>query len=290
MTNNSIHKRSAFTLVELLVVIAIIAILAGILIPSISRTRVLARRLQCATNAGHIGKGLVSYTKDNRLYFPGCHTRYMQPEVVVWPSRILKYMPSSLTFWCPEDADEAKWEPDSDESHHTKWRQYGYPDDMRLLLPKNAATKRFSYGYNDWGMSRDAQCGRNGQLGLGSWVDAPYNFPMINLSQVKAASNMIAIGESAGKGIWDYSLDPLTGTGDGDDRPRDRHQGLGVFTFADGHVEILGEDQVLNIRDTEVARRWNLDNKPHAELIPGGWKFTRIWSDASEKDQLVNDR
>ena len=65
------HFRSAFTLIELLVVIALIAMLVGILLPSLYQARELTERSMCAANMHHISVGLHMYAaRDVHGHFP----------------------------------------------------------------------------------------------------------------------------------------------------------------------------------------------------------------------------
>lgn len=61
----------AFTLIELLVVIGVIGILAGLLLPALSRAREQGRAVHCINNLKQIGLAMMSYVDDTQYFPPG---------------------------------------------------------------------------------------------------------------------------------------------------------------------------------------------------------------------------
>ncbi len=121
--SRKLRRVVAFTLVELLVVIGIIAILIGVLLPTLAGAQGRARDIKCQSNLRQIVQGFFSYAAENKGQLPfGYHYDPCDPirwkpignteSIVCWPAQVAKYMVRSTggttddflpaVFNCPE--------------------------------------------------------------------------------------------------------------------------------------------------------------------------------------------
>lgn len=64
------ERHGGFSLVELLVVVGIVAVLVGLLLPSIQSARTAAERTQCTSNIRQLYAAMVMYVEANKGYLP----------------------------------------------------------------------------------------------------------------------------------------------------------------------------------------------------------------------------
>lgn len=244
-----------FTLVELLVVIAVIAILASLLVPTLSRAKEKARATYCRNNLRQLGLGFMLYLDDYRDTFPTANNlaRLVPEDWFYWStnsglasrnksdSQIARYVGGFTTnlFRCPS---------------HTFLRKLDNGIDGLSPLLLESFRYRFSYTLSTDNIYTNPTRGMASRILPG---DPPIYF---RASSIRSPSQKIMLAEEptyedyAPPGIssgfpndsrWEWA--PLD-----DDQVTQRHDKKGSVTHADGHVETVAPSywRSMDHRDT----------------------------------------
>jgi prepilin-type N-terminal cleavage/methylation domain-containing protein len=179
------HRRG-FTLIELLVVIAIIAILAGMLLPALSKAKGKAHLTKCMSNSRQIGLATMLYTSDYEDAYPRGALINNSPATSAnspnaWNMLLLRYVGITATnnltsvpaFECPSPTDRGSQPAGvlfavsyrANEAIFRNVNQTGFPTPLRtsqirspasilLLIEKNKNNMQYHYGHGDLDTNR----------------------------------------------------------------------------------------------------------------------------------------
>jgi len=242
LQNTPQRRVNGFTLVELLVVIGVIAVLIGILVPVLSRSRAAANRAMCLNNVKQLYNGILMYCNDNHGWFPTC---------AYWDNGV-----SYVTY----AEDWVHWQANRNLNDSAIARYAGQNEQLRKLLrcPADTFDGRkaapsivpgqgpylYSYGMND-------------ALAVNAKGSASSPQTRRKITQWRASSRKIAITELWEKvntcPAWATSV-PLArrhGTGRAHGlgyTPAGQTMGINVSAaFIDGHGESVTEDTACSL-------------------------------------------
>lgn len=215
------HSGKIFTLIELLVVIAIIAILAALLLPSLSKAKDKAKQISCANHLKQTGMIFHLYGNDfNGLAPP--YATYNNPGTWTWPAFLINngYIKARNLMLCPAFTPF---------TYVDAFQTYGY------IIPNSNGPlwEKTNPGDGTW------------------WTSRAYNF---RSSKIITPGNLAIMGDSIDKTTYSkqhYYVWKTSSTTAVFDL---RHPGnVANVIFADNHVEGGNRSRLLGIQGATAA-------------------------------------
>jgi len=235
----SSRRAKAFTLIELLVVIAIIAILAGLLLPTLSRARAQAQTVQCLNSQRQLQLAWQLYADDHTDWIArNWHTQEggNYPDAPSWATGLMTYETlAPAAPWFSESTNTVLLVPGGYGSigHYTK-------NPGIYKCPADKSWIQISGQRHPRARSVSMNCYMSG----GGFGDGYFWYVF------RKTADIVTPSPSQAFVFLDEHEDSITignfGGGAGTiwpntrwlQLPASRHGGAGTFSFADGHTEI----------------------------------------------------